>query len=154
VAVGIGVTLPLSCDFRIAADEARIGLIFARVGLVPELGSSYRLPHLVGLGRALELCTTGRQIDGKEAERVGLVNRSVPLARLQDTVREITDQIAECGPLAVALTKKLLYQGAITDLETATSFEGVTLDMCFKSEDLKEYLQAFKEKRKPVYKGR
>ncbi|MBI3953118.1 MAG: enoyl-CoA hydratase/isomerase family protein [Chloroflexi bacterium] len=154
VAVGIGFTLPLACDIRIAAEEARIGLIFARAALVPELGSTYRLPRLIGLGRALELCCTGRTVDGKEAERLGLVNRAVPLSKLPETVKELTDQIAECGPLAVALTKKGLYQGSIADLDTAVSFEGITLDTCFKSEDFREYLQSFKEKRKPVFKGR
>lgn len=154
VAYGMGFTIPLCCDMRLAADEAKISLFFTRAGLIPELGSTYLLPRLIGMGRALELCCTARTLDGKEAERLGLVNRSVPLARLPEAVKEVTDQILECAPMAVAMAKKGLYQGSVSDLDTALTFESMGLDACFKSEDHLEYVQSFREKRKPVFKGR
>ncbi|MSQ33898.1 MAG: enoyl-CoA hydratase/isomerase family protein [Dehalococcoidia bacterium] len=154
VAYGMGFTIPLCCDMRLAAEEAKISLFFTRAGLIPELGSTYLLPRLIGMGRALELCCTGRTIDGKEAERLGLVNKAVPLAKLPEAVKELTDQILECAPMAVAMAKKGLYQGSVSDLDAALTFESMGLAECFKSEDHMEYVQSFREKRKPVFKGR
>ena len=118
-AVGIGLTLTLLQDIRTMAEEASIGAIFARMGLMPELGSTFMLPRLIGLAKALELTYTGKVLKAKEALEIGLVNQVVSGEGLMTAVREMATQIASMPPLALAVSKRALLQGAESDFDAA-----------------------------------
>jgi len=153
-AVGIGLTLTLLQDIRIMAEEASMGAIFARMGLMPELGSTFMLPRLVGLAKALELTYTAKILKAKEALDIGLVNQIVPGEGLMTTVREMAAQIAALPPLALAVSKRALYQGAENDFDAAVQTETFGLDYLFKTQDHKEAVAAFLEKRAAKFQGR
>jgi len=153
-AVGIGLTLTLLQDIRVAAEEASIGAIFAKMGLMPELGSTFMLPRLVGLSKALELVYTAKVLKGKEACEFGLVNKAVPGKELMATVQEMAGKIAALPPLALAVSKRALVQGATSDFDTAVQTETFGLDYLFKSQDHKEAVTAFLEKREPQFQGK
>lgn len=122
-AIGVGVTMTLPCDVRIAAPEARFSLPFAKLGMLPGLGSTHLLPRIVGLGAALELVLGARTIDAAEAERIGLVGRVVPGERLLEEARALAGRMAECDPAALAAAKRALHAGAGSDLATAMALE-------------------------------
>jgi Enoyl-CoA hydratase/carnithine racemase len=154
-AAGWGATMPLSCDIRIAAEDARISLPFASsVGITPEMNSTYMLPRVVGMGKACELIFTGKTITGKEAKEIGLVNDAVPLAKLQTVTSELAQTIARGAPMAMRLAKKGLYQGLDTDRYRQSLWEEATIHDTFQSEDHAEAVEAFLAKRKPIFKGR
>ena len=153
--VGLGFTYSLYQDIRIASDKARFGLIFTQRGLAIEHGSSWMLPRIVGLVRATELAVTGRLIDANEALAIGLVNRVVPGDKLIETAREVATHIAQkCSPLGVAQAKRMIYQHLFTDLATAIREDDAAMTMMTRSEDFKEGVKAFIEKRAPQFKGR
>ena len=153
--VGLGFTTCLYQDIRIASDSARMGLIFTQRGLAIEHGSSWMLPRIVGLARAMELAVTGRLMDANEALEMGLVSRVVPQDKLMATVREIASGIAnKCSPLGVAEAKKMIYQHLFTDLATAVRDNDASMAMMTRSEDFKEGVKAFVEKRAPKFTGR
>lgn len=155
VAVGWGITMPLSCDIRIAAEDARISFPFASsVGVIPEMNSTYMLPRLVGIGKACELIFTGKIITGKEAAETGLVNAAVPLAELQTFTSELAETIAKGAPMAMRLAKKGLYQGLDAERHKQLLWEETTIHATFQSEDHAEAIEAFLAKRKPLFKGR
>lgn len=154
VAVGIGLTLTLLQDIRILAEEASMGAIFARMGLMPELGSTFMLPRLIGLAKALELTYTARIVKAKEALEIGLVNQVVPGEGLMATVREMAKQIAALPPLALAVSKRAFYQGAENDFDAAVQTETFGLDYLFKTRDHKEAVAAFLEKRPARFEGK
>jgi enoyl-CoA hydratase/carnithine racemase len=118
-AIGVGVTMILPCDVRLAADTARLGLTFAKLGILPGLGSTHLLPRLVGMGRALELVLSARVIPAAEAAAIGLVNRAVPAASLLDEARRLASAMAECPPAVLAAAKRALHFGAGATLEAA-----------------------------------
>jgi enoyl-CoA hydratase/carnithine racemase len=151
-ALGVGCTIPLLFDVRIASDNAKMGVIFPRVGLMSELGSSYLMPRLIGLARTAEMMLTGRQYTASECLAMGLVSRVVPLAQLPATTRELAGDMLQCSPTSLAFTRKALYQGLDGNLETAMAFEGFALEKCYVSPEHKEYVAAFLEKRKPDFK--
>lgn len=151
-AIGFGCTLSLACDIRIASEDARFGLAFSRVGLMPEFGSTYFLPRLVGLGKACELVFTARNIDAWEAKEIGLVNQVVPPAELKKATFEMARTITKMAPLAIKLAKRALYQGA--DLATQLQYESLGIDYLRGTEDHAEGARAFLEKRAPVFKGK
>lgn len=153
-AVGIGLTLTLVQDIRILAEEASMGAIFARMGLMPELGSTFMLPRLVGLAKALELTYTARVVKAQEALTIGLVNQVVPGEGLLAAAQEMARQIAALPPLALAVSKRALYQGAENDFDAAVQTETFGLDYLFKTRDHKEAVAAFLEKRTPQFQGR
>jgi enoyl-CoA hydratase/carnithine racemase len=153
-AVGIGFTLTLLQDIRVMAEEASMGAIFARMGLMPELGSTFMLPRLVGLAKALELTYTARILKAKEALEIGLVNQVVPGEGLMAAVREMAGQIAALPPLALAVSKRALYQGAENDFDAAVQTETFGLDYLFKTQDHKEAVAAFLEKRPAHFEGK
>jgi enoyl-CoA hydratase/carnithine racemase len=153
-AVGIGLTLTLLQDIRIMAEEASMGAIFARMGLMPELGSTFMLPRLVGLAKALELTYTAKILKAKEALDIGLVNQVVPGEALMTTVREMAAQISALPPLALAVSKRALYQGAENDFDAAVQTETFGLEYLYKTQDHKEAVAAFLEKRPAKFQGR
>lgn len=153
--VGLGFTTCLYQDIRIASENARLGLIFTQRGLAIEHGSSWMLPRIVGISRAMELAVTGRLIDANEALEIGLVSRVVPQDKLMPTVREIATGIAgKCSPLGVAQAKKMIYQHLFTDLATAVRDDDTSMEMMTRSEDFKEGVKAFLEKRAPRFTGK
>ncbi|HXN14519.1 MAG TPA: enoyl-CoA hydratase-related protein [Candidatus Acidoferrales bacterium] len=152
--VGLGFTTCLYQDIRIASENARMGLIFTQRGLAIEHGSSWMLPRIIGLARATELAITGRLVDANEALEMGLVNRVVPQDKLMATAHEIAVGIAnKCSPLGVAQAKKMIYQHLFTDLATAVRDDDASMEMMTHSNDFKEGVKAFVEKRAPKFTG-
>lgn len=155
LAIGGGATLALACDIRIAAEEAKMSFPFAStVGISPELGSTYTLPRLVGIDKACELIFTGKSVTGKEAKEIGLVSAVVPLTDLSKVTSELADKIAGVAPTAVQLAKKALYHGLNSDIHNQLLWEEEALRLGYDSEEHKEAITAFFEKRKPVFKNR
>ena len=155
VAAGGGATIPLSFDIRIAAEDAKISMPFSSsLGIVPECGSTYLLPRLIGIAKACELVFTGKAISGKEAKEIGLVNDAVPADKLRETVNELAKTIASGAPMSIRLSKRGLYQGLEVSLQSQLLWEERELNAIFDSEDHAEAMKAFLEKRKPVFKGR
>jgi enoyl-CoA hydratase/carnithine racemase len=154
-AVGMGFANSLYCDIRIAAEKARMGLIFTRRGLGIEFGSSWMLPRIVGIANAMDLAITGRLVDGQEAFRMGLVSRVVPDAELMPAARTLAKEIAtQCGPLGISHVKRLVYGHLFTDLATALVDDDHSAVELLKSEDFKEGIKAFQEKRVPQFTGK
>ncbi len=155
-AVGVGITLCLPMDIRIASSDARIGFVFARRGLVPEAGSAWFLPRLVGLDQALRWCLSGRLFDADEAKAGGLVSEVLPPDRLLARAREIALEIAEnTSAVSVAMTRHMLWQYSAM----AHPFDLLAMDGPLSVElgagpDVKEGVAAFLEKRKPDFPGK
>jgi enoyl-CoA hydratase/carnithine racemase len=153
-AVGGGLDLALMCDIRVASDRARFSEAYVRLGLVPGDGGAFFLARLIGLGRALELLLTGEFFDAAEAARLGVVNHAVPHEELASRTYAIAERIASNPPLSVQATKRLTYQSfqnnMIASLELASSQAVIMMN----TEDHKEAVDAFRNKRKPHYKGR
>ena len=118
-AIGVGVTMTLLCDIRVAADTAKLGLTFTKLGILPGLGSTHLLPRIVGMGKALELVLTARVIGGPEAAEIGLVNRVVPASSLMDDVRELARTLTESAPDVLSSAKQALQYGAGATMEEA-----------------------------------
>ena len=154
VAVGGGLTLTLSCDIRIASDTARFSIPLTRLGFTFELGSSYFLSRVIGIGKACELVFTGRMIDAKEAKEIGLVNQVVPADKITEITYEMASNIAKAVPQAQEISKMGLYQGLNADLPTQLRWEVLANGYLGQTEDRKEAIKAFMEKRDPVFKGR
>src|SRR5258706_188400 len=124
VATGISFNMALACDMRIAADNSRLLEAFARIGLVPDGGGGYTLPRLIGLGRALEMAMLADEVSGPEAERIGLVNRCVPLAELDETTRAFAKRLANGPTRTYQLIKELMYKSLDIDLQASLHLEG------------------------------
>jgi enoyl-CoA hydratase/carnithine racemase len=154
-AAGMGFANALYADVRIASDRARMGLIFVRRGLAIEFGSSWMLPRLIGIANAIDLAVTGRLVDASEALRMGLVNKVVAHDELIPIARAFASEIAtQCSPLGVAQAKRAVYRHLFTDLATALKEEDELAAMMTKSEDFKEGIKSFMEKRAPRFPGR
>jgi len=153
-ALGVGCTMTLLCDVRLAAEEAKLGFLFPRMGVMAELGSTFLLPRLVGLGRACELMFTGKQYPAGDLERFGLVNRVVPGAELLAAATALAREMAECAPLSLALTRRALYQGLSATFDAQVRHEAFTLEYLYRSRDHAEAVSAFREKRPPRFEGR
>ena len=152
--IGGAMELALACDLRVMAAEAVIGMPETRIGLIPDLGGSSRLPQVVGLGRAKELVMTGMLIGGEDAERIGLVNRVAPAEGLADATQLLVDELLACAPLAVGLAKRVLDASARPALSTTLELEVSFQEQCARSEDFAEGTRAFGEKRQPEFSGR
>jgi enoyl-CoA hydratase/carnithine racemase len=154
VALGGGTELALASDIRIASATATMGLTETRLAIIPGAGGTQRLPRLVGRGKAKEMIFTGRRVDAQEALRIGLVNQVVEPEKLMDACREMAATICEAGPVAVQQAKYAINRGLETDLGTGLAIESNAYWICIPTEDRLEGLAAFREKRKPVYKGK
>lgn len=152
VAVGVGITQVLPMDIRIASENAQFGMFFVRMGLVPELASSYLLPQLVGFGRAVEWCLTGRMIPAQEALAAGLVSEVVPAERLLERALELGETLARQPRSAVHLIRQLLHENAVAgDYRQVMEREGKALAYAYTTPEHKEAVYAFMEKREPDF---
>ncbi|HBH01569.1 MAG TPA: hypothetical protein DDZ42_06545 [Candidatus Rokubacteria bacterium] len=153
-AAGAGMNLALACDIRLASTTARFAEAFVKRGLHVDWGGTYFLPRVVGMARACELIFTGDAIDAEEALRLGLVSAVHPPERLLPAARELARRIAAGPPLAIRLAKRALYHNQEADLRAALEFETFAQNVCLETEDAREGLRAFVEKRAPVFRGR
>src|SRR4051794_7700806 len=153
VAAGAGCNLALGCDIVIASDRARFSEIFAKRGLTVDFGGSWVLPRLVGLHRAKELVLLADVIDATEADRIGLVNRVVPHDELTATVDDIAHRLANMAPLALAASKRLLDQAYSVSLAEAIEAENTAQALMSTTNDTKEAIMSFFEKREPRFTG-
>lgn len=150
-AVGFGLTLALLADLRVAAENAVLSMEFVRVGIIPEAGGTYTLSRLVGYGKAMELSLTGRKITGKEAAEIGLVNKAVPPEELQQAALELAAELCSQPAVALGLIKRAMRAGLGGTLEAALENEATLNSICYSTEDHKEAVQAFLEKRTPNF---
>jgi enoyl-CoA hydratase/carnithine racemase len=153
-AVGVGLTLPMQWDIRIAAAEARLGFVFNRRGVIPEANSTWIVPRLVGVARAMDVLLTGRLFTGEEAAQMGLVSRAVPRDQVLATALEIAEDIAaNTAPLSVAVTKRLINEGLMEpDRNASMARESRAFWWVGRQADSKEGVTAFLEKRAPDWK--
>jgi 2-(1,2-epoxy-1,2-dihydrophenyl)acetyl-CoA isomerase len=153
-AAGAGMNLALGCDIRIASTAAKFSQAFVKRGLHPDWGGTYFLPRVIGMARAAELIFTGEVIDAAEALRLGIVSRVVAPEELLPAAGELARKIAAGPPVAIRLAKHSLYANADRDLKAALEGETSAQNICFETEDAREGIRAFIEKRAPVFHGR
>jgi len=154
IALGGGTEMALACDIRIAALNATMGLTETRLAIIPGAGGTQRLPRLIGKGKAKELIFTGGRVDAQEALAIGLVNKICEPQELMETCKKMAALICETGPIAIEQAKYAINYGCETDINTGLAIESNAYWVCIPTEDRLEGLAAFKEKRKPVYKGK
>ena len=154
IALGGGTELLLAADIRIAAMNASMGLTEARLAIIPGAGGTQRLPRLIGRGKAKELIFTGRRVDAAEALEINLVNKICQKEDLMEEARKMAAMICECGPIAIEQAKYAINAGLETDLNTGLTIESNAYWITIPSEDRLEGLAAFREKRKPAFKGK
>lgn len=153
-ALGGGLELALACHIRVASENARFGLPEVKLGIIPGYGGTVRLPRLIGRGRALELMLTGEMIGAEEAYRIGLVNRVVPQVELIGEAESLLRKIMANGPIAVALALESVDRGLDTTLDDGLVLESNLFGLLAATEDMREGMQAFLEKRPARFQGR
>jgi enoyl-CoA hydratase/carnithine racemase len=149
--LGLGAELALACDLRVMSEDAQFGLPEVRLGLIPDVGGSSRLPAIAGLGHAKELIMTGRAIGAEEAHRIGVANRVVALDELEEATRSLVGELLAAAPLAVGLAKGVLDGVAKPTLTASLELEVTTQQTLVASSDFKEAGVAFMEKREPEW---
>lgn len=154
VAAGAGCSLALACDMRIMSSTAKLIEVFVRIGLVPDSGSHWFLPRLVGMARAFEYAATGRDISAEEAERVGLVNKVVPPEQLEQETMSLAKKFAQAPTKAIGLIKRTLNKAWTVDLDTLLDYEAIVQQIASETEDHQEGTKAFLEKRQANFTGR
>ncbi len=154
VAAGAGFNLMLACDIVFSAKSARFAQSFAKVGLIPDCGGTYLLPRVVGLHKAKELMYTGKLIKSDEAFRLGLVNQVVEDEELKDATYKFAEELVNSAPLSLGFIKEILNQSGNMTLENVLELEADLQSLCLLTEDNKEGVKAFKEKRAPEFKGK
>lgn len=153
-AVGFGVDMALACDMRLCTARARFGEVFVKRGLIPDGGGTYSLPRLIGLGRALEMMLTGKEVGGEEAVSIGLANRLVDEEGFESAVWAFAGQLAKGPPMVHRMVKTMVYASAYGTLDDALEREAANQLRCLQSADFMEGLSAFLQKRDPVFKGK
>lgn len=153
IAAGIGLTMTLCSDIRIASTDARFSAIWVKRGLIADGGATLLLPLIVGMEKALELCFTGDIIDAKEAEAIGLVSKVVPHEELMPRARELAHKIASNPSISVELVKRIIWGKIRKQLHEQLILETYAQHVCRTTQDHKEAATAFMEKRKPVFRG-
>ena len=151
---GGGCELALACDLRIASTDAKFGQPEIKVGIIPGAGGTQRLPRLIGMGRAKEMVLFGEPIDAAEAFRIGLVNRVVPPEQLIDEALTWAEKLVNLPPLGIRAAKMVMDRGAGVELSTAIEIERLGFSSLFGTEDQREGMRAFREKRPPKFVGR
>jgi enoyl-CoA hydratase/carnithine racemase len=152
--IGGALELALACDLRVMAADAVTGLVETRVGLIPDVGGSSRLPSIVGLGRAKEMIMASKMVDGTEAERIGLVNRVAPAGELDAATDALVAELLACAPLAVGYAKRVMDAAAKPALASTLEQEVTVQALCAASEDFAEGTRALAERRQPEFSGR
>ncbi len=153
-ALGGGLELAMSCDLRIASENAKVGQPELNVGLIPGWGGTQRLPRLVGRGIAKELIFTGKMIDAETAKQLGVLNKVVPPDQLKSVVKELAAELMTKPPIGIQLAKQLINSSIETDLTKGLVQEAQAFGVLASTEDFDEGVAAFIEKRKPQYKGK
>ena len=146
-ALGGGCEMALSCDIRIASEKAKFGQPEVSLGIIPGFGGTQRMARIVGTGHALELILTGRTINANYAKEIGLINHVVPHDELMENAMDIAQTIAKQAQLAVRNSKQAVRRGIQCDMDTAATYEALSFAICFDTEDQKDAMQAFVEKR-------
>ena len=154
VAAGAGCNMALACDLVVASEDARFTQIFARRGMVVDFGGSWLLPRLVGMQRAKELAFFGDFVSAADAHHLGLVNRVFPEDDIDAFVDEWAERLAAGPPLALSMTKSMLSHSFETSIEEALEDEATCQALCIGTQDTREAIKAFVEKRSPVFRGR
>jgi len=153
-ALGGGTEISMACDIRFASDKARFGQPEILLGLIPGWGGTQRLARLVGIGRAKELVMSGEQITAQRAYEIGLVNRVFPAAQLMEEVKKFAQKLAEMPPFAIKMAKCAINYGYDLSLENAMNLEIQCNAQCFSTQDVKEGVTAFLERKKPHFTGK
>jgi enoyl-CoA hydratase/carnithine racemase len=153
-ALGGGMEISMACDLRIASENARMGQTEINIGLIPGWGGTQRLTRLVGMTKAKELVFTGRMIDARTAEQIGLLNMAVPADKFREVVHQFAVDLAMKAPVALKVAKALITKGADMSLDAALELEREGFGVIGSTDDLKEGTSAFAEKRKPEFKGK
>jgi len=153
VAAGVGLTITLASDIRLASSNARFAAIWVKRGLIPDGGATFLLPMVVGLDRALELSYTGDIIDAQEAERIKLVTRVVPAEELMNRAKDLARKIAGMPPITVEVMKSVMWDEIRSKLRQYLIYESYAQNVCRSTQDQKEAARAFVEKREPQFKG-
>jgi enoyl-CoA hydratase len=153
-ALGGGLEVAMACDIRIASENARMGQTEINIGLIPGWGGTQRLPRLIGKTKAKELIFTGKIIDAKTAEQLGIVNMVVPSDKFKETVQQFALELASKAPVALKVAKALINKGSEISLDAAIALEREGFGVVASTEDLQEGVSAFIEKRKPMFKGK
>ncbi|MBF0118953.1 MAG: enoyl-CoA hydratase/isomerase family protein [Desulfobacterales bacterium] len=154
IALGGGTELSLACDIRIASENASMGLTETRLAIIPGAGGTQRLPRIVGVAKAKEMIFTGKRVDAKEALQIGLVNKVCKLEELLYECKKMAFEICETGPIAIEQAKYAINFGLESDINTGLAIESNAYWVTIPTQDRLEGLQAFREKRKPVYQGK
>lgn len=152
-AIGAGFCVALACDLRVASENAKMGVNFAKLGLSSGMGGLYFLTKLLGPAGAADLLFTGRTLEAKEAKELGLINQICPLDQLEQRTSALAEQIALNAPIALKIMKKGISKAVVADLMEVFDYESSGQAQCFNTADLKEGIQAIQEKRTPVFKA-
>jgi 2-(1,2-epoxy-1,2-dihydrophenyl)acetyl-CoA isomerase len=154
VAAGAGCSLALACDIIVASEEATLIEVFVNIGLVPDSGSSYFLPRVVGMAKAFELCSMGTKVKATDAAAMGMINKAVPEDQLDAAVKFYTDYFSKAPTKAIGLIKKMLSKSATSTLDEMLDYEAYCQEIAGSSIDYKEGVKAFLEKRKAAFVGK
>jgi 2-(1,2-epoxy-1,2-dihydrophenyl)acetyl-CoA isomerase len=153
VAAGAGCSLALACDIIVASEEATLIEVFVNIGLVPDSGSSFFLPRLTGMAKAFELCSMGSRVKAQEALDLGLINAVVPTDQLDEKTKYFTDYFAKAPTRAIGLIKKMLNKSTTSTLDEMLEYEAYCQEIAGMTNDYREGVTAFLDKRKPVFLG-